>query len=88
MHNEEYQKGIKMGKNLVLVQTAEWKNALTETNPHNQTHMFTRDRMKSAVKKCMHKCRYAAKNEEVWGIELKQGVRTYLQTLLLEKGSD
>ena len=50
--------------------------------------MYTRHRMQSAVKTCVHKCRYAAKTEEVWGIELKKGVRTYLQTLLLEKGSD
>ena len=64
------------------------KNVNTETNSANKVQMFTRDRMKSSVKKCVQKCRYAAKNEEMWGVDLKKGVRTYLQLLLLEKGSD
>ena len=87
-HQQKYQRGTNVGERWLLVQTHEWNNANSDTNRLNQTHTFTRDRMTFAAKKCMHKCRHAAKNEEMWGIELKWGVRTYLQLLLLEKGSD
>ena len=71
-----------------IVENHDWKHISVETSKLNHTKLVNKDRLNHEVVKCVQKCRASANNEEIWGTEIRRGVRTYLQTLLLEKGAD
>ena len=70
-----------------MVPNGKWNLNMTNTTSHLQTNSMANSKVKPAVM-AMIKHMPGRMAEEMWGIEIKRGVRTYLQDLLLEKGAD
>ena len=86
-HKTTYQRGVKYYGAWYVVPNDKWKINMTNTTSHLQTNSMANSRVKPAVM-AMTKHMPGRMEEAMWGIELKRGVRTHLQDLLLEKGAD
>ena len=88
LHGKVYQRGVKRDDTMYLLPNHEWKEANSATNISNKVQNVSRECMKRAIGQCLAACRLADKNGEMWGIEIRRGAKTFLQKMLLEKGSD
>ena len=64
------------------------ERAIIESTYTARGRVFNRDCMRDAVNRCIQQCRFSEMSEQMWGTEIKKGVLTSLQIILIEKGVD